>query len=315
MRKNMRQAATGMAGGLALGGGPLTTSDIHETPTSHKGTKRALCALAAVGLAVSGLVAAAPAASASTCTSLIGIGAPGTNQGAQHNEGKTDIDSLVGTQVANAMSAFSAKESSANLHAIGYPAVGVDGTDAAIAKLAYNASVYKKSKDTGYSTAYNSIKDFAAKCPNSRFVLFGYSQGAHVMGDIAQSAFHGNGPVGRSRVAGVVLIADPAYNGISPGTAEFIYDKKMLSRDDDHWKIGGALGTRAAFDKNDPVISICIYGDPICDGASVGMGGLNAKNASDKAWMHTSLYTNNSYADKDSLSTWAGDAIAGKAKG
>ncbi|PBI95373.1 Cutinase [Rhodococcus erythropolis] len=292
-----------------------TTSDTHESPKSKKGIKRALCVVASLGVVVGGLVVTAPVASANSCSPLIAIGAPGTNQGAQHGGGAAGMDSILGEQVTASVGAFVEQEPWARLHGVSYPATGVDGVGAAIAKLAYNASVYKKSKDTGYSVAYAAIQTYAAECPGSRFVLFGYSQGAHIMGDIAQSAFGGNGPVARSRIAGVVLIADPAYNGGSPGSVEFIYDKKILSRDDDHWEIGGALGIRAPFGKDDPVISICIYGDPICDGASVGMGGLNAKSASDKAWMHTTLYTGNPFGGNDSLAAWAGIAIAGRAKG
>ncbi|MEU2031221.1 cutinase family protein [Nocardia amamiensis] len=244
-----------------------------------------------------------------SCASVVVYGAPGSNQGRQHNPGKSDGKSVLGTEVNTVVDVLSSKILDIAVVGIDYPARGVDGTGPVDAKLLYNFSEYKRSKDTGYSASYQGLSKYAARCRSSKFVLVGYSQGAHIMGDLAQSVFHGNGPVGKSRIAAVVLIADPAFNGPSPRSTEIIYVDGKVSHDENHWSIGGALGQRAKFSESDPVISVCIYGDPICDGASIGLNGLNGLEADKKKWMHA-LYTGIPYEGAKDIATWAGRAAA-----
>lgn len=294
--------------------------DNRATRGSRLPVKAAVCGLA-VGIAA-GLVptlAAPTVQAAPKCPPYIAIGIPGSNQGAEHYvPGTETADATFGEQVADVHASLESSigEEQLGATAVGYPAIGVDWLGPAFAKLSYDSSIYKESKDAGYAEAYRLLSKKAQECPPStKFFLIGYSQGAHIAGDLAQTVFDGGGPVDRSRIAGVALIADPAYNGASPGATEFIFDNEQIGKDPDHWQIHGSLGTRKAFEETDPVISICIYGDPICDNNSVGAGGLNAKAAADKAWMHTELYTDHAYAGAAGLSTWLGTAIADKAKG
>ncbi|WKG12433.1 cutinase family protein [Nocardia sp. PE-7] len=232
------------------------------------------------------------------------IGVPGTFQGLEHakpTENKSDPKIRFGAEVATVVAGLRQKVQFDDI-AIGYPAVGARWDHAIDARLIYDVSQYKWSKDAGYSTAYNALKDRAAKCATAKFVLVGYSQGAHIVGDLAQSVFHGNGPINRSRITAVILLADPAYNGPSPRTTEAIYSDNKLTQDQDHWKIGGGLGQRAYFTNNDPVVSVCVYGDPVCDGAD--LGGQDGKF---KAWSNQSmhgLYLGQKFEGERDFATW-----------
>lgn len=249
------------------------------------------------------------------------IGVPGTNQGPQHFPDKTDSVSTFGEQVADALSGISSEfiGLSYSVATVSYPALGVDNLDAVDAKVIYDASLYKRSKDLGYSVTRSAVATTAASCPSTRFLLVGYSQGAHISGDLAQSILHGNGPVDASKLAGALLIADPGYNGASPRATEFQYNgpywgndefdssKHTVFENDDRWDISGSLGTRAAFNDSDPIISICVFGDYICDtGATT--------NALTKQWMH-GVYSNINFENSEPLTTWAGKAIADLARG
>ncbi|UVT27723.1 cutinase family protein (plasmid) [Rhodococcus pyridinivorans] len=281
---------------------------------------KAVATVFAVGAAF-GLVSAveAPLAYAeSSCPDYLAVGVPGSNQGFDDMAtwkaaGFPFDETLYGEQVYEVLTTLKSELPAGSVSALPvlYPAQGVDGIDPAAAKLAYNFSVYKMSKDKGYAAAYALLDRQAKRCSSTKFFLVGYSQGAHIAADLAQTVFHEGSPVDRTRIAGVALLADPGYNGSSPRATEFIYTDDKLAKDPDHWRIHGALGARAEFDKADPVISICIYGDPICDNNSVGAGGLNAKAAADKAWMH-GLYTGHNYGDSKSLAQWLGQEIAGR---
>jgi hypothetical protein len=259
------------------------------------------------------------------CAPYIGVGVPGTTQGKAHNPGATDDVSLLGPQTAAVMDALSNEFIGFRGVSVNYQAEGLGGPfglDGAIAKIMYNASVYKISKDNGYSTAYQTVSKLASDCHSSKFILVGYSQGAHIAGDLAQAILHNHGPVSKDRLSAAVLLADPAYNGTSPRTNEFRYDgvppsdphfkpsRDVLIKDQNHWTISGALGTRDPFDKSDPIVSVCIYGDPVCDQSSIGLGGLNGQAAIEKSWMHSDLYTKVRYGQASNLATWAGEAAA-----
>lgn len=273
-------------------------------------TKFAICAVGAV--AIAGTALASPAGASPTCSKNIAIGVPGSNQGFRDNAagkgGAANAEDLFGKEVMTSLFSLVKSVGDVSLRVVDYPAK-LDGPNA---KVAYPVSVYKNSKDKGYAEMRKLLAAEAANCPGSQFFLVGYSQGAHIAGDLAQSVFHGEGPVPKSRIGGVVLLADPAFNSDSPGTNEYVYEKDSITDHSGQWKIHGALGTRAAFDKNDPVISVCIYGDPICDSNSAGWGGYNPFGASSKAWMHALYAKDNSFGVGNSLASWAGKSIEGK---
>lgn len=82
-----------------------------------------------------------------------------------------------------------------------YPADIIGGTA--------NALGYNFSRRTGVENATKVIEDQSAKCPDTRFLITGYSQGAHVAGDLAALIGAQQSPVKPEKVIGVALLADP----------------------------------------------------------------------------------------------------------
>lgn len=298
----------------------------HESSTEGQGRTLAaglLTLLTAAGVLVGGTPGTAEAAP--SCDSLIGIGVPGTNQGAAHAGDETDADALFGPQVAAVMAGLSTELPGFAAYPVSYPALGLGGWldvgNAVTAKVNYDASEYKASKDIGYANTRASVDYLATQCPNARFIVVGYSQGGHVAGDLAQSIINGEGPISEDRLAGVVLLSDPAFNGDSPQSTEFRYDgpeptedgfdatKHKVVADADHWSIHGSMGTRSAYPNTPPILSYCVYGDPICDNNAAGLGGYDGFEVQEKAWMHE-LYTSVRYTDTDNLATHSGKYLA-----
>lgn len=85
------------------------------------------------------------------------------------------------------------------------------GKKITVVYVPYSASAFDKgltyeaSKNSGVAAT----AALMAKCPDSKIVLSGYSQGAHVAGDVAWHIGHGNGPVPAAAVRAVALLADP----------------------------------------------------------------------------------------------------------
>ncbi|OUS97242.1 hypothetical protein CA951_02535 [Rhodococcus sp. NCIMB 12038] len=85
------------------------------------------------------------------------------------------------------------------------------GKKITVVYVPYSASAFDKgltyeaSKNSGVAAT----AALMAKCPDSKIVLSGYSQGAHVAGDVAWHIGHGDGPVPAAAVRGVALLADP----------------------------------------------------------------------------------------------------------
>lgn len=67
---------------------------------------------------------------------------------------------------------------------------------------------YDDSRRQGTEVTRRAITDIAARCPLTRYVIVGFSQGAVIGGDIASDIGNGRGPVAADRVLGVTLISD-----------------------------------------------------------------------------------------------------------
>jgi hypothetical protein len=68
---------------------------------------------------------------------------------------------------------------------------------------------YGDSKATGLTVNNDKLKTVASRCPQTKFILSGYSQGADIVGDIASAIGNGRGPIPANKVLAVGLLADP----------------------------------------------------------------------------------------------------------
>ncbi|WP_458682695.1 cutinase family protein [Prescottella equi] len=82
-----------------------------------------------------------------------------------------------------------------------YPAYEATAFDQGVA--------YADSQADGVKAVTDTLRSRASRCPSTTFALIGYSQGADVAGDVAESISQGRGPISASKLRGVVLIADP----------------------------------------------------------------------------------------------------------
>lgn len=79
---------------------------------------------------------------------------------------------------------------------------------------------YDDSRNEGTSRLEGELTYMYETCPNTKFILSGFSQGAVIAGDVADRIGGGNGPVPAESVVGVALIADGRRQdgvGINPG--------------------------------------------------------------------------------------------------
>ncbi|MEU1953610.1 cutinase family protein [Nocardia rhamnosiphila] len=72
---------------------------------------------------------------------------------------------------------------------------------------------YNASRTEGSRRTFDFLTQRHQECPLTTYVLAGFSQGAVIVGDIAEQIGKGNGPVPADRVLGVTLIADGRRSG------------------------------------------------------------------------------------------------------
>ncbi|WP_280439965.1 cutinase family protein, partial [Nocardia cyriacigeorgica] len=75
---------------------------------------------------------------------------------------------------------------------------------------------YSESVAGGLSRLRSMASSVAERCPNTRFGIVGYSQGAHVASIFAQEVGQGTGVLPPEKVAAVALFADPTRNPGAP---------------------------------------------------------------------------------------------------
>jgi hypothetical protein len=92
---------------------------------------------------------------------------------------------------------------------VSYPAVSAL---AAIDGGLFNGTNYQASRDKGVAALSSLVIDQLAKCPDTRLVLAGYSQGADVVGKYLAS---GLPSLVTSHLAGVAMLGDPRFNPAS----------------------------------------------------------------------------------------------------
>jgi hypothetical protein len=133
---------------------------------------------------------------------------------------------------------------------VDYPAVPVTPGDQ---KYVNN---YKLSVNQGINTLSSFVAAFHTRCKAAAIVLVGYSQGAHVAGNVYQSVSQAV----RDKVVALVMFGDPRFNPNQP-VDYGSYGKKngVFSR-----MIGGSI--RSFQPSQFPTVrSYCLRHDPICN--------------------------------------------------
>ena len=117
---------------------------------------------------------------------------------------------------------------------------------------------YEASEQQAVSTLTDQVAAQLAACPGSRAMLFGYSQGAHVAGDVAARIGAGQDPrVPADRVLAIGLFGDPARSaGVRTVPAGVTGQGVLPARE-------GGFGALAA-----RTIEVCAPQDPVCSTAA-----------------------------------------------
>lgn len=140
--------------------------------------------------------------------------------------------------------------------AVDFPAVAIfNGTTLGPGA---SPSVYRASVEEGVRAAISAIEQIIADCPGTGLILFGYSQGGHVMGDVFTRLSDGQ----RDHITRVVLFAEARYR---PGDRTVTYLPGPLPG-------SGINGARLAFPARSRAVieSWCASDDAICQGLRYG---------------------------------------------
>ncbi|MFG1790630.1 cutinase family protein [Nocardia sp. NPDC049149] len=159
------------------------------------------------------------------------------------------------------------------------PGASVDPSKYAAVYIAYpaNMATYEDAVNTGAANTEKVMREIRQACPNTRFSIVGYSEGADVVRRVAMKIGNqeadkdgGYGIVNPDNVVGVVIFAD---SGRSAGDGPFIGAKDPNHPDGFDQNFGGkpisgkgALpGTSGDFGKlNGKIASFCSEGDLTC---------------------------------------------------
>ena len=74
---------------------------------------------------------------------------------------------------------------------------------------------YSASKRQAVEAVTAHLSEVKNRCPNTKFVLSGFSQGAEVTGDALDNVVAGRGPITTADIAGAYLIADPKRSALT----------------------------------------------------------------------------------------------------
>lgn len=211
---------------------------------------RMLLRRAAIGVTTTVLFAsgvtvltAPAAAAATTCRAYTVLAVRGTGE-----------SGTLGTRLPTTISAIQSRKGASKVLAVG---------------VSYPASFnYLASMSTGRANLKSQINTYLNNCRSTRLILIGYSQGAHVVGDVAV----GLSAAQRSRVAGIGLIGDPMFNPALRGGVTHNGSR------------GGMWGKRSSWPSGLYVTDVCNNGDKVCasyslvDSLATGISGANHQN-------------------------------------
>lgn len=140
-----------------------------------------------------------------TCSAVEVIVTAGTG-GSSIYEDPNNIQSfIVGTNFAKHMTAHFPQVSAwqTPYHA----SVGVVGTTGEPEKT--EVLPYGESKRNGAKRVTDRMAEVTERCPGTKFIIAGFSQGADVTGDVAAQVAAGEAPIGVDKLLAAYLVADP----------------------------------------------------------------------------------------------------------
>lgn len=244
---------------------------------SPTATRRRVAAGLVVAAVSAGTAVSAPAASAETaCPKLYVLGVQGTGQSS--SDASPTLDAGMLSSVMKPM--MTMVGSVVQRAYVPYPA-GFGGATAG-SKVEFDKSVTQ-----AVARTKSMISQVASRCPETKFALTGYSQGAMGLGMLAREIGQGKGPVPADRVAAVSLFGDPTrpegsspFPGatgatrpaVAPGTSGSTLTQ-LPAVDTSNNPSGGGIApqrdTQSDYgDLTGRVLSNCAAGDLACDAPS-----------------------------------------------
>ncbi len=219
----------------------------------------ALVVLSAVAIVVAPAPAQAdPGGGQPGCQKYDIIGVRGSGQ---EYDGPFQMGGTVGPaaqRIAQQLSYYGVVGNDIGYYSVPYPAVRVDNWRA----INVVTGKYHESVEDGVAQVVSVVNADAARCPNMKIILVGFSQGAHV---VHTALDRGLTAAGRNAIASVMLIADP-IGKMSPYYAHRL-DPETGG---DHGTSGdsGILGGSSGHTINSgfwhKTVAICFYGDIVC---------------------------------------------------
>ncbi|WCZ33348.1 cutinase family protein [Corynebacterium massiliense] len=177
---------------------------------------------------------------------------------------------------------------------------------------------YDESRDEGTSKLEGELRQMHERCPGTKFILTGFSQGAVLTGDVADRIGTGNGPVPADSVAGVAVIADGRREngvGINPGNelggigAEIALQpvsnlvQPIVPGATMRGKRPGGFGELA-----DRTFEICAPDDSVCDAPLDVSNGLDrARGLIEANGVHALYATNDNVIPGTTANQWVVD--------
>lgn len=165
---------------------------MNKTSTARFAAAFAIVSTLIAAVAAAPLMANAAPASVSGCTKYIGVFAPGTT------ETRADADPSKPAGMLGEVGEKLEKLYGPGQFRAVYPSYPAEA-------FLQSGMTYSTSKTAGDQAMATAMK----QCPNSKFVIGGYSQGAQVANDVAVDIGAGSGPVPASSVLAAVMLANP----------------------------------------------------------------------------------------------------------
>ncbi|WP_158607731.1 cutinase family protein [Flexivirga caeni] len=232
---------------------------------------RVAAALATLLVTGVGATAVAPRASATAtapgCTDYIFVGARGSGepgydngQWVANNGEQPGTNDGIGTPLFATFSDLEpqveANGESIGDYAVDYPAVPV--TPDGLLLIEGFGSAYQDSVNTGVFNFESELSQLHNSCPNSLFIVGGYSQGAQVVATGLADLSNSSSPL-LGLISSVVLYGDPDFNGTDSSADESDFDPGYNG-------INGVMQQPwSEVLPGIPVHSVCHNYDPICN--------------------------------------------------